>query len=117
MKDTLTKTSFLGILFILSLVMGFFATRRDGFMQKPVGTPIKGEPMGPYDGVAGGWMSNEMPVEAAPQNKSVEGNDLMLFVGNKVDKSCCPSMLTSDQGCICLSKKDESLMATRGGNK
>jgi hypothetical protein len=86
-------------------------------MQKDAGMPLDGPAMGPYDTSPGGWMSSEhMPVGHTPQNKPIDGK-LMFLVGNTVDPKCCPAAFTTDSGCVCLSKSDENLMATRGGNK
>jgi hypothetical protein len=111
------KTNMFVVVVGLAFVYGLFMMR-EGFIQKDAGMPLTGPAMGPYDTSMGGWMSSEhMPVGNTPQNKALEGNKLMYLVGNTVDPKCCPSAFTTDSGCVCLSSSDESLMATRGGNK
>jgi hypothetical protein len=112
-----SKTSLFVIILGIALLIGVFGVR-EGFIQKDAGMPLNGPAMGPYDTAMGGWMSSEhMPVGNTPQNKALEGNKLMYLVGNRVDPKCCPSAFTTDSGCVCLNSSDESLMATRGGNK
>lgn len=111
-----SKSTLFAVIFGLALLVGVFGLR-EGFIQKDAGMPLDGPAMGPYDTGPGGWMSSEqMPVGHTPQNKPVDGK-LMYLVGNTVDPKCCPSAFTTDSGCVCLSKSDEQLMATRGGNK
>lgn len=113
-----TKTTLVVAFFVGALVLGFFGTRSEGFMQKDAGMPLDGPGMGPYDTAMGGFMSSEhMPVGGMPQNSFQEGNKLMYLVGNTVDSSCCPAAFTTDSGCVCLSSSDKELMAHRGGNK
>jgi hypothetical protein len=99
------------------------APSKENFMQKPLGAPVSGSGMGPYDQVSqsggvSGWAATEgMPVGAMPQNVALDSNQLMFLVGNTVDSSCCPSAFTTDTGCVCLTGADQTLMAHRGGNK
>jgi len=112
------KTTMVIAFFAGALLLGFFSTRSEGFMQKDAGMPLDGPAMGPYDTSMGGWMSTEhMPVGGLPQNTSMEGNKLMFLVGNETNPSCCPSAFTTDSGCVCLTEANSDLMAHRGGNK
>ena len=114
------------------LVLGFFLAAiavglmgrfhvKEPFMQQDSGKPLNSGGMGPYDqaGPVSGWASNEnaMPVGTQPVSEALDSNKLMFLVGNKSDASCCPSTLSTDTGCVCLSGKDSDLMNKRGGNK
>jgi hypothetical protein len=116
----MTKSGLAVGFFIVALALGFLTYRQgfEGFMQKDAGMPLDGTAMGPYDTSMGGWLSSEyMPVGTTPQNRSLEQNNMMYLVGNKVSPSCCPSAFTTDSGCVCLTSSDKDLMARRGGNK
>jgi hypothetical protein len=123
----MTRTTLVFGLFLAAIVAGFalkYLPRREGFMQKEIGMPVSGSPMGPYDGQTskslGGWSVNEepMPVGSLPQNLALEQNKLMYLVDNKTSSSCCPgSGLSSDTGCVCLSESQKAQMNTRFGNR
>jgi hypothetical protein len=118
-----------------SLVVAFLAaavlagivirlTSTDHFMQQPVGMPLNGPGIGPYDQVSlgggvSGWTANEgMPIEMSPLPSSVnDPNKIMLLADNKVGADCCPSAFSNDMGCVCLSPSDQSFFAGRGGNR
>ncbi len=112
-----------GLLLRFNLLSGPAPSTKENFMQKPLGAPVSGSGMGPYDQVSqsggvSGWASTEaMPVGTTPQNVALDSNQMMFLVGNTVDSSCCPSAFTTDTGCVCLTGADQSLMAHRGGNK
>ena len=116
------KTEIVLAFLVAAVLAGLFVSR-EGFEQKSVGMPLGGPGMGPYDGVSvdgsvTGWASNEPGAlihGSLPSDSS--GNDLMFLVGNSVDPSCCPSAFTTDTGCVCLSGKDKSFMASRAGNR
>ena len=130
----MNKTSLVLAFFVAAVLVGLFVryqstgihAAREHFMQKPVGQPLNGSGMGPYDGVnIGGGVSGWTPNEAAPM-KTEEGhlpsdaedpNKLMFLVGNKVDTDCCPSAFNTDTGCVCLTSQDKTAMSTRGGNR
>jgi len=103
-----------------------FGAAQENFMQQPVGAPLNGAGIGPYDGVSigggvSGWASTEPSPDlkgAAPlPSAAAKDNELMYLVGNKVDADCCPSAFTTDTGCVCLSEEQKGLMASRGGNR
>jgi hypothetical protein len=127
------KTSIVFAFLIAAVLTGLFLqynsrgvmpSSAEHFMQKSVGAPTGGGGMGPYDGVStgsiSGWGTTE-PHSAAPVSgvlpSQAEDNKLMFLVGNKVDDSCCPAAFNTDTGCVCLTEKDRSLMATRAGNR
>ena len=92
---------------------------RESFAQKEVGMAVDGVGMGPYDNVsvpgASGWMQTEKsPKDASP----VSGMPNLDFMLNpRTSSSCCPSAYTTDNGCVCLSDQDKTMMSSRGGNK
>ena len=106
----------------LLLKFGVISSPQEHFMQKPVGMPISGPGMGPYDqsSTVPGWQANEpeeMPVGTQPVAQSQDPNKLMLMVGSTTSPQCCPSAFSTDSGCVCLTGSEASLMAHRGGNK
>ena len=127
------KTNVVLAVFVAAVLAGVFMKynisiplpTQEHFMQKPLGAPLSGTSMGPYDQVSlgggfSGWEATE-PHSAAPVGGSLPGqstdNKLMYLVGNKTDPNCCPSAFNTDTGCVCLSQSDRSLMGTRGGNR
>ena len=121
------KTSLVVAFFVAAVFTGLF-TRfvlkpQESFAQKEVGMPLNAGGMGPFDGAGqrkgvSGWAAKEaMPVLSDPQSKTVDPNQLMLMVGNKVDSKCCPSAFNTDTGCVCLTQEQKDLFAKRGGNR
>jgi hypothetical protein len=93
---------------------------RETFAQKEIGMPVVGAGgMGPYDNVsvpgASGWlMSEKAPAGASP----LRGMPTLDFLNNpRVSPSCCPSAVTTDAGCVCISDSDKATMSSRGGNR
>lgn len=120
------KTLFVVAVFVAALLAGLFLSAngvsplRENFAQKSVGAPVSGTGMGPYDGVslpgvAAGWLASEnAPVGA----EDVEGpSPSMILANNSSSPACCPSSITTDKGCLCLTEEDKSLFASRGGNR
>ena len=131
----MNKTTLVLAFFVAAILAGLYVrymsnglnAQRENFMQKPVGRPISGPGMGPYEGInagggVAGWASNEeaqikkgtghLPSDAEDPNK------LMFLVGNRVsNEDCCPSAFNTDTGCVCLSENDKRKMSTRGGNR
>jgi hypothetical protein len=103
-------------------VVGVFLSfqRREGFMQKSVGSPLGSPGMGPYDGVflpgvSAGWAANEdVPRGTAPLDET----PINSLLNNPSSPGCCgKSFLSSSTGCVCLSPTDDALFASRGGNR
>jgi hypothetical protein len=125
----MNKTNLVIALFIGVLVASMFAlyltqipgapAERETFAQKEMGMPMGAGGMGPYDNVsipgASGWLMNETsPKGASP----VSGMPTLDFLSNpRVSPSCCPSAVTTDMGCVCLSDSDKAIMGSRGGNR
>jgi hypothetical protein len=123
----MNRTNFALAFFLAAVVVGLLVRYnvrmplpREHFMQKDAGMPLDAPGMGPYDQTGmGGWASTEsaMPVGTAPVATPLDSNQLMLFASNKVGPECCPSALSNDMGCVCLTGADQDFMAKRGGNK
>jgi hypothetical protein len=124
------KTNLVIAVFVGVLAMALFALYftqfpgepkdRETFAQKEMGMPVDGTGgMGPYDNVsvpgASGWLMNEKaPAGACP----LSGMPTLDFLSNpRVSPSCCPSAVTTDAGCVCLSESDKATMNGRGGNR
>lgn len=92
---------------------------RESFAQKEVGMAVDGVGMGPYDNVsvpgASGWMQNEKSPKDASPVLGMPNLDFML--NPRTSSSCCPSAYTNEDGCVCLSDQDKTMMSSRGGNK
>ena len=119
------KTLFIVSVFLVAVFAGLFLSggspkSRETFAQKSVGAPVSGTGMGPYDGlsvggVASGWMNNEtVPNGSSPLSS---GSPQLNLANNNVSPSCCPSSISTDRGCMCLSDDDKHLFASRGGNR
>jgi hypothetical protein len=115
----MNRTLLVLALFVGAVVTGLLMRYKvtENFAQKEVGMPLDGPPMGPYDSAGMGWSGNEMPVGNLPVASALDQNKLMFMADNKTDPSCCPSAYSMDTGCVCLSGKDQDLLAHRGGNK
>jgi hypothetical protein len=124
------KTLFILAVFVAAVLAGLFVmmsstpsgpNSKETFMQKQTGAPVNGQGMGPYDnvslpGVAAGWLTTEnVPKGSAPLDTSAHP---MLLMNNPKSPSCCgKTPMSTDSGCICLSKADEKLFESRGGNR
>ena len=92
---------------------------KETFMQKERGMPLD---MQPAEGVTGYAASSPIlgsepkPVPLEPYNMAND-QELFQFDGNKVGADCCPSPFSTDRGCVCLTDKQISEFASRGGNR
>jgi hypothetical protein len=119
------KTNLVVAFFVAAVLAGVLASwggTREGFMQKPVGMPLAGAAtvagMGPYDGIGGnGWEKPESTLGSAPALTVGGESGQWYLADNKTSGECCPSQLTSDTGCLCLSDTDKDFMSHRGGNR
>ena len=119
------KTQAIYALFIAVIVVALAGRflMRETFVEKPVGAPVQAVPMGPYDAVGSGApmaTSNDdmtsTPAMTPGRPYDVQGDQLNL-VNTSFKPSCCPSTITNDQGCACLSKSQENQITYRGGNR
>ena len=122
------KTFFIIAVFMAAVLVGFLISfsssapqSKETFMQQPQGAPLNSGGIGPYDGVylpgvAAGWLATEsVPVGSSPLDSSPHP---MHLLNNPTSPSCCgKTIMSSDSGCLCLSKSDEKLFESRGGNR
>lgn len=125
------KTTLVTAVFVAAVLAGLFVqygmgapvpATKEAFMQQEAGMPLNAGGIGPYDGTslgtATGWATSEpLPVGTSPASTHMDGNKLMLMVGNKTSPDCCPAAFNTDTGCVCLTEQDKTLFASRGGNK
>lgn len=74
-------------------------------------TQEQGEPVAPVPSTGPG----PLPLKEAPY-EITEDAKLFGFDNNRKSPDCCPSAFVSDVGCICLTKEQEALFASRGNN-
>jgi hypothetical protein len=122
------KTLFILAVFVAAILAGFLLSfsswapkGKENFMQQPVGAPLNGQGIGPYDGVylpgvAAGWLATEdVPRGTAPADSNPHPLHLL---NNPSSPSCCgKTPISTDSGCVCLSSSDEKLFESRGGNR
>ena len=139
------KTTVVLVLFVAALLAGLFARYtmtspikktdsgddsssgeeegvKEGFAQRQVGMPLDMESVQGATGVAG---YNGTPPLLGSEPKEVPSrpydmandNELFQFENNKMSADCCPSPFSGDRGCICLTDKQVSEFASRGGNR
>lgn len=90
---------------------------KEKFAQREVGMPVDfSAPAQPYDGTSPLLGSDPKPVPQKPYEKA-DDTQLFLFAGNKVGAECCPSVFSTDSGCLCLTDEQKNSMVTRGGNR
>jgi hypothetical protein len=89
------------------------------------GAGVNAKPMGPFDGVRLST-GNSSAYRYNHPDEPLEGNyppfklgmdNLFMFKDNKVSPECCASDITSDSGCVCLSKSQRVFLNQRGGNR
>lgn len=90
---------------------------KEHFAQRTVGMPVDfSQPAEPYDGTSVILGSEAKPVSQKPYEKA-DDTQLFFLASNKVSSECCPSIYSSDRGCVCLSDSDKQAMGSRGGNR
>ena len=108
---------------LAGLVMRFLLVQRveaggerEHFAQREVGMPVDfTSPAQPYDGMSPILGSDPKPVPQKPYDMADE--QIQFLAKNKTGADCCPSVFSTDTGCLCLSDAEKSMMATRGGNR
>jgi hypothetical protein len=97
---------------------------RENFMQKEIGAPVDGSgTQGVYSGIdisnGNSWSESKAPVYVKGY-EAKDDNELFQYQNSKFTPECCTTGSTSisnDVGCLCLSKKQEKELGTRGGNR
>ena len=94
---------------------------RETFMQTERGAPVGGSDEGVYAGIdisnGNSWSSTSAPTPL--KSYEAAADDMQLFANQDATfkPECCPSTISSDKGCLCLSTSDEKKLAYRGGNR
>jgi hypothetical protein len=95
---------------------------KERFFQRELGMPLEMQQVAGPSGVAGYsgtpplLGSEPKPVPERPYDMAND-QELFQFEGNRMSADCCPSPFSGDRGCVCLTDKQLSLFATRGGNR
>lgn len=133
------KTTVVLVLFVAALLAGLFVQygsasaikktekeeesgEKEGFAQREVGMPLDMQTVTGSVGVAGYngtpplLGSEPKPVSEKPYDMAND-SELFQFESNKMSADCCPSPFSGDRGCICLTDKQMSEFASRGGNR
>jgi len=133
------KTTVVLVLFVAALLAGLFVQyastspikktekeeesgEKEGFAQREVGMPLDMQTVTGSVGVAGYngtpplLGSEPKPVSERPYDMAND-NELFQFESNKMSADCCPSPFSGDRGCVCLTDKQMSEFASRGGNR
>jgi hypothetical protein len=109
--------------FALAVVARFMLTgqlTRETFMQQDIGAPVNKDQEGAYNGIdisnGNSWSQTTAPTPLKPY-EAANDNELFAFQNSPFKPECCPSSITADTGCLCLSASDEKSLAYRGGNR
>ena len=90
---------------------------KEHFSQRSVGMPVDfKEPVQPVDGTSPILGSEAKPV-SQKQYEVANDSQLFAFANTKASAECCPSVFSTDSGCLCLSDTDLAAMYSRGGNR
>jgi hypothetical protein len=90
---------------------------KEHFAQRSVGMPVDfSAPAQPFDGTSPILGSDPKPVPQRPYEKA-DDTQIQFLATNKTGADCCPSVFSTDTGCLCLTDDQKALMATRGGNR
>ena len=133
------KTTVVLVLFLAAVLAGVFVRyastspikktedsdsegEKEGFAQREVGMPLEMQTVTGSVGVSG---YNGTPPLLGSEPKAVperpydmaNDNELFQFESNKMSADCCPSPFSGDRGCVCLTDKQISDFASRGGNR
>lgn len=136
------KTTLVLVLFLAALLAGVFVryaaasplkvtddssdeetdVGKEKFAQRQVGMPLDMHAVEGAVGVSGYsgtpplLGSEPKPVPERPYDMAND-NELFQFENNKMSADCCPSPFSGDRGCICITDKQASEFASRGGNR
>jgi hypothetical protein len=61
--------------------------------------------------------SEPKPITLKPYEDMVIDETIAQYKTNEKGAHCCPSPITSSEGCVCLSDKDIDELSSRGGNR
>jgi hypothetical protein len=125
MKDKTTIVLMVGAAaFVVAVAARLFmgsSSGREGFMQQEIGAPATGGDEGVYAGLdisnGNSWSSTSAPTPL--KSYEAAADDMQLFANQEstFKPECCPSSISSDTGCLCMSANEEKKLAYRGGNR
>jgi hypothetical protein len=121
MKDKTSVVMGIGFAaFVVGLLLRYVFVRREGFFQQDVGAPVSGGEQGVYAGIdisnGNSWSPANAPTPLKPY-EAANDNEIFAFQNSTFKPECCPSGITNDVGCVCLTDKEEKQLAYRGGNR
>jgi hypothetical protein len=67
--------------------------------------------------VGGGFPSFEQKNNTQNGGPPVPSSELVFFADTKFAPECCPSIYSSDQGCVCATSEQYAYLNQRGGNR
>jgi len=94
---------------------------RERFWQNEIGAPLTdGGSTGAYDGIdisnGNCWSQTTAPTPLKGY-EAANDNQLFDFQNSVFKPECCPSSITADTGCLCMTAAEEKKLAYRGGNR
>ena len=105
---------------IAGLLVRYFGPKvaeMEHFSQRTVGMPVDfSQPAEPYDGTSVILGSEAKPVSQKPYDMA-DDTQLFFLAKNKVGPECCPSVYSTDRGCVCMDDAQLQAMGSRGGNR
>lgn len=122
MKRTIAILAFfvaavLAGLFVQSSLDSSSPATKEKFMQQEKGMPVSTTSTPSGFGMTGPILgSSYQPVLEEPY-ETADDTRLYLFQDNKMSADCCPSSISGDLGCVCLTDKQRTEFASRGGNR
>lgn len=121
MKATLAITLFFVAALLAGLALRMMPTA-EGFAQKEVGMPLDMQKtegavgVSGFDGTPPLLGSEPKPLSEKPYEMA-DDTQLFSLANNRMSADCCPSPFSGDLGCVCLTKDQVDLFASRGGNR
>ena len=89
---------------------------KETFAQREVGLPVDfSQPAEPHSGPSE-LLGEAKPVSQKPYEKA-DDTQLFFLANAKVSPDCCPSVYSTDRGCVCVSDAEAQIMGSRGGNR
>jgi hypothetical protein len=122
MKDKTSVVLAVGLAaFVVGLIVRYsLFPKKEGFFQQDIGAPVTGDESGVYAGIdisnGNSWSPANAPTPLKPYD-AADDSKLFALQDALFKPECCPSGITNDVGCVCLTDKEEKELAYRGGNR
>lgn len=121
MKDKTSAVLGVGIAaFVVGILLRYMFVQREGFAQQDVGAPVSGGDQGVYAGIdisnGNSWSPANAPTPLKPY-EAANDSEIFAFQNSTFKPECCPSGVTNDVGCLCMTDKEQRELAYRGGNR